>query len=142
MLAPMAKVMFKMIALLFENIDGFIFNFPASSASFADESDVFGGQKMVGDPCIHEDSFPTFLIGDVQFAPVHIECICANSKRELSGPAISPEVMVFPIPNTNFLGLYPINLFKQSNLFIKGFMRIWFTDKDKILLRDFSNLLA
>ena len=37
----MAEVMFEMISLVFEDIDGFVFNLPASPPNFADKRNIF-----------------------------------------------------------------------------------------------------
>ena len=76
-MVAVAKVMFKMIALIFEDIDGFIFNFPACASELAGRDDILISQLMVGNPGVAEKSVATFFLSDEPFAPVDGKCILA-----------------------------------------------------------------
>ena len=48
----MAKVMFKMIALVFQGIERFIFYFPSGSTRLHQLNDIVFGYSKIGDPAI------------------------------------------------------------------------------------------
>ena len=49
-LFSVAVVMFEMVALVFERVEGFVFDFPACPASFHNSIDGIGGEGLIGNP--------------------------------------------------------------------------------------------
>ena len=49
-LVAVAVVMFEMVALVFERVEGFVFDFPARPASFHNRIDGIGGEGLIGNP--------------------------------------------------------------------------------------------
>jgi len=50
MLFSVAVVVFEVVALVFERVEGFVFNFPAGAASSHEGIDGVGSQRQIGDP--------------------------------------------------------------------------------------------
>jgi len=101
MVVPMTKIMFQRVTLIFEPIDGFIFDFPPCATQMTSRGDVLRSQPMVGHPGVEKKRLPTLGIGDLQLTPVDEERIFAGTERELAGPAIGPKRMAPAIPMAN-----------------------------------------
>ena len=52
MLAAVTEVVFEMVALVFEGVEGLVFNFPAGTAGFDQFNDVLPAHRLVGYPAV------------------------------------------------------------------------------------------
>ena len=61
----MAKVVFQVVALIFEHIDVLIFDFPTGTAHAGNHSNIGNRKRMIGDPSIVVDGITGLGMRDV-----------------------------------------------------------------------------
>ena len=83
-LGSVAVVVFEMVALVLERVEGFVFDFPAGASSSHNDIDGIGGEGLIGDP--GEVRF--FLWTDLPvFHKVDAELGMAAVERQVMDPA-------------------------------------------------------
>ena len=64
MLITVAKVMFQMVALVFEHIDVFVFDLPTGTTYSAELGDIVARNRMIGGPSIVIDGLAGLGMGN------------------------------------------------------------------------------
>ena len=76
--------------MVFEDIDGLIFNFPACASHLCQRHNRLCGQAVIGDPGIVKEERTALFGGDGEFQPVDEEGIAAGAQGQMGGKAIGP----------------------------------------------------
>ena len=94
----MAKVMGEVVALVLENIDVFILNFPAGTAGSSQEIDILTGHRMIGNPTVVIELFTGDFMRNGQLEPVNQKCILTSPNGHLVDEPIRPDFPMTAIP--------------------------------------------
>ena len=70
----MAEVMFDMIALVFEGVEGFVFDFPSCPSPFDQGDNIALGDVEIGHPAVSISGFSLFR-DDMVLEEVDLVCI-------------------------------------------------------------------
>ena len=73
----MSKVMFEMIALGFQGIIIFVFDFPACSSNLDNLNNIAVRDRVIGYKAVLIQDFACTFLGDNQFQPIDLQSIIA-----------------------------------------------------------------
>ena len=77
----MPKVMFEVVALVFEDVDTLILDFPAGASTRSYICDRTGIDDVIRGPSIAIEQFPGNVVDDSQFTPIDKQGILPPPRR-------------------------------------------------------------
>jgi len=90
-LLSVAIVMFNLVALIFQGIEGFVFDFPAGASAFNQVLNIVSGNREIGYPTVMVGGFPLFID-----EPVLEEIDLIGVSRAIQGDIVHPVIQVTP----------------------------------------------
>src|SRR5215831_17473244 len=129
MLVAVTEIMFDVIALGFQDVEGLVFDFPAGTAAGGQSGDVAGADLKIGDEAV---AVGHFIVGveDLDLEPVDLQGILAIAQRNIVDPAVSVCALSLAMPD----GLFACRKFDacSGNVFPDQGMRGWLADEDEM----------
>lgn len=131
-LIAMAKVVLQPVAVIFQYVVVFVFDFPMRPATAHQFRQIVLRDREVRDPGVMIAGLSGVAAGDVEFEPIDLQGIRPRAQRNVIAKAIGPHFAMLAVPFADRVGG---NLgFRLGECFIERQVGIWLTAEQKVTI--------